>query len=83
MIPVRQWFERWSETEKGAISNATLVRYKQIVNDFLACIGPVANLRLENIMTKDVLKYREQLEAGGRAPLTVNLTIKRVPTAGQ
>ena len=25
-----------------------------------------------------MLKYREQLEAGGRAPLTVNLTIKRV-----
>jgi integrase len=75
---VRQWFERWLETEKGAISDSTLVRYKQIVKDFLACIGPVANLRLENITTEDVLKYREQLEAGGRAPLTVNLTIKRV-----
>ncbi len=75
---VRQWFERWLGTEKGAISEGTLVRYKQIVKDFLACIGSVANLRLENITTKDVLKYREQLEAGGRAPLTVNLTIKRV-----
>lgn len=75
---VRQWFERWLETEKGAISEGTLVRYKQIVKDFLACIGSVANLRLENITTEDVLKYRKQLEAGGRAPLTVNLTIKRV-----
>jgi hypothetical protein len=75
---VRQWFERWLETEKGAISEGTLVRYKQIVKDFLACIGSVANFRLENITTEDVLKYREQLEAGGRAPLTVNLTIKRV-----
>jgi Phage integrase SAM-like domain len=75
---VRQWFERWLETEKGAISEGTRIRYKQIVKDFLACIGSVANLRLENITTEDVLKYREQLEAGGRAPLTVNLTIKRV-----
>jgi hypothetical protein len=75
---VRQWFERWLETEKGAISEGTRIRYKQIVKDFLVCIGSVANLRLENITTKDVLKYREQLEAGGRAPLTVNLTIKRV-----
>jgi integrase len=75
---VRQWFERWLETEKGAISGSTLVRYKQIVKDFLACIGPVANLRLANLTTEDVLKYREQLEAGGRAPLTINLTIKKV-----
>src|SRR3984893_15099336 len=65
---VRQRFERWLETEKGAISEATVVRYKQIVKDFLAFIGSVANLRLENITTEDVLKYRDQLDAGGRAP---------------
>jgi len=75
---VRQWFERWLESEKGAISDGTLVRYKQIVKDFLVCIGPVANSRLEAVTSEDVLKYRQQLEAGGRAPLTINLTIKRV-----
>jgi integrase len=75
---VRQWFERWLESEKGAISDGTLVRYKQIVKDFLVCIGPVANCRLEAVTSEDVLKYRQQLESGGRAPLTINLTIKRV-----
>jgi len=50
---VRQWFERWLESENGAISEGTLVRYKQVVKDFLACIGPMANLRLENIKTED------------------------------
>jgi hypothetical protein len=53
----------WLETEKGAISEGTLVRYKRIVKDFLTCIGSAANLRLANITTEDVLKYREQLEA--------------------
>jgi len=75
---VRQWFERWLESEKGAISDGTLVGYKQIVKDFLVCIGPVANCRLETVTSEDVLKYRQQLESGGRAPLTINLTIKRV-----
>ena len=37
-----------------------------------------ANGRLEAVTSEDVLKYRQQLEAGGRAPLTINLTIKRV-----
>jgi integrase len=75
---VRQWFERWLDSEKGALSDSTLTRYRQIVRDFLSCIGPVANRRLESVTSEDVLKYREQLESGGRAPLTVNLTIKRV-----
>jgi len=75
---VRQWFERWLDSEKGAISESTLTRYRQIVKDFLSCIGPVADRRLESVTSEDVLKYREQLESGGRAPLTVNLTIKRV-----
>jgi len=74
----RQWFERWLESEKGAISDGSITRYSQIVRDFLKCIGPVADRRLESVTSEDVLKYREQLEAGGRAPLTVNLTIKRV-----
>jgi hypothetical protein len=33
---------------------------------------------LDALTSEDVLKYRQQLEAGGRAPLTINLTIKRV-----
>jgi integrase len=75
---VRQWFERWLESEKSAISQSTLERYQQITRDFLKCIGPVADRRLEMVTSDDVLKFRNQLEDEGRAPLTVNLMIKRV-----
>jgi site-specific recombinase XerD len=44
----------------------------------LKCIGPVADRRLESVTTEDVLKFRQYLVASGRAPLTVNLMIKRV-----
>ena len=75
---VRQWFERWLESEKSAISQSTLERYQQITRDFLKCIGPVADRRLEMVTSDDVLRFRNQLEGEGRAPLTVNLMIKRV-----
>jgi hypothetical protein len=49
-----------------------MTRYRQIVRDFLVYIGPVANRRLENITTDDVLKFREQLESRGLAVTTIN-----------
>jgi site-specific recombinase XerD len=48
------------------------------VADFLNGIGPVANQRLEAVTSEHVLKHREQLESEGRAPATVNFTVKRV-----
>jgi integrase len=48
------------------------------VADFLSGIGPVANQRLEAVTSEHVLKHREQLESEGRAPATVNFTVKRV-----
>jgi hypothetical protein len=44
---VRQWFERWLETEKGAISEGTRIRYKQIVKDSWLVSGrwPIFALR--------------------------------------
>jgi integrase len=75
---VREWFDRWLENEKSAISEATMTRYRQVVADFLASIGPVANQRLESVTSERVLKHREQLESEGRAPATVNFIVKRV-----
>jgi len=75
---VRQWLDRWLASEKSAIAKATFERYQQVSRDFLACIGPVADRRLEAVTSEDVLKYRDQLANSGRAPRTVNLTIKRV-----
>jgi integrase len=75
---VREWLDKWLANEKGAVSDATLTRYRQVVADFLSGIGPVANQRLEAVTSEHVLKHREQLESEGRAPATVNFTVKRV-----
>lgn len=74
----RQWFERWLKDIKGTVSDNTVERYEQIVQDFLRCLGPSADRRLESVQSEDIIKFRDQLKAEGRAPQTVNLTIKRV-----
>jgi len=33
---VAEWFERWIRTEKGAVAAHTMMRYEQIVRDFLS-----------------------------------------------
>jgi integrase len=75
---VREWLDKWLANEKSAVSDATLTRYRQVVADFLSGIGPVANQRLEAVTSEHVLRHREQLESEGRAPATVNFTVKRV-----
>ena len=75
---VREWLDKWLANEKSAVSEATLTRYRQVGADFLASIGPVANQRLETVTSEHVLKHRKQLESEGRAPATVNFTVKRV-----
>jgi integrase len=75
---VREWLDKWLANEESAVSEATLTRYRQVVADFLASIGPVGNQRLETLTSEHVLKHRKQLESEGRAPATVNFTVKRV-----
>jgi len=75
---VREWLDKWLANEKSAVSDATLTRYRQVVADFLDGLGPVANQRLEAVTSEHVLKHREELESEGRAPATVNFTVKRV-----
>jgi integrase len=75
---VREWLDKWLANEKSAVSDATLTRYRQVVADFLDGLGPVANQRLEAVTSEHVLKHRERLESEGRAPATVNFTVKRV-----
>jgi integrase len=75
---VKQWFERWLKTEEGAVSAGTLERYSQIATSFLASLGPKASGRLSAISTDDVIKFRDQLQSGGRTPQTVNQVVRKI-----
>jgi integrase len=73
---VAEWLERWIRNEKGAVAARTMMRYEQIVRDFLSSIGGQAEAPFEALSTDAILKFKERWLSGGRSPRTVNLTIK-------
>lgn len=75
---VREWLERWLNTEQGAVAESTHERYCQVVRDFLSFLDTRAELRLEGLTTDDFLAYRDHLLAGGRSERTVNLTVRKI-----
>lgn len=74
----KQWFESWLRSEQGAVSGKSLERYSQIITRFLGSLGPKANARLATISTNDIVKFRDELLAGGRTPATVNHAVRKI-----
>jgi hypothetical protein len=53
-----------------------MMRYEQIVRDFVSSIGTQAQAPLEALTTDIILQFKERWLSGGRSPRTVNQTIK-------
>ena len=56
---VSEWLQRWIRTEKGAVAARTMMRYEQIVRDFLSSIGTQAQAPLEALSTDTILEFKE------------------------
>lgn len=74
----RAWLDEWCASKRGATSEKTVMKYKQVARDFLAHLGSRADLALGAIMPKDVRGFRDSLVHDGHAPSTVNQTIRKV-----
>jgi hypothetical protein len=68
---VSELLERWIRTERGAVSPGTIMRYEQIVRDFLSSIGTQADA----LSTDTILEFKERWLSGGPSPRTVNQTL--------
>ena len=55
---VAEWLERWIRIEKDAVALGTLIRYEQIVRDFLSNIGALAQAPLEALSTDAILEFK-------------------------
>ena len=77
-LTVRQWLDRWLKNEQGAIAETTFKKYESLVADFFRFLGTRQHVALEAITTDDFLRYRDHLLAEGRAPRTVNITIRKI-----
>jgi integrase len=79
-ITVHGWFIRWLEAERGAVAEASFCKYKGVLSAFLRFLDTRAHVALEAITTDDFLGYRDHLLAQGKAPRTVNNTIRKILT---
>jgi len=75
VFTVREWFEHVAKQKRKSKSEKTAVRHEQMHAEFLAFIGSRADLNIAAITSKDILDFRDQREAEGLAPATVNLDV--------
>jgi integrase len=77
-ITVEGWLTRWLKGERGAVAETTFEKYESLIRDFLDFLGSRSKIALEAITTDDFLRFRDHLLTEGRAPRTVNITVRKV-----
>lgn len=75
VFTVRQWFDNIAKQKRKSKSEKTALRHEQMHQEFLAFLGPRADQNIAAITAKDILDFREQREAKGLSPATVNLDV--------
>ncbi len=73
----RSWLNEWIEDKKSEnVSDRTLLKYEQIIREFLAHLGQKADEMLNQISDADVKSFRNALSRSGHSASTVNGAIK-------
>ena len=75
---VSQWMEQWLANKTGGASANTMLRYRQVVRDFLASLGNRANASLAGVSPGDIVSFRDKLRSEGRAVSTCNMVVKKI-----
>ena len=76
VFTMKEWFDHFAK-QKNANRRARKRRCatSRMHEEFLAFLGPRANLNIAAITQKDILDFRDQREAKGLAPVTLNLGV--------
>jgi integrase len=75
---IESWLNEWVDSRKATISPRTLMKYKQIRDDFLESLGHKKTAKLDSIGQSDFVGFRDKLLKEGLAPQTVNQTVRKV-----
>jgi integrase len=74
----RDWFAEWLAGKKGAVSPRSLARYSQVCREFLAHLGPKADLTIGGVTVKDVRSWRDALAETGMSAVTINQNVRKM-----
>jgi integrase len=69
---VRKWFEYFYKNKAKASDPATAAKYAQIKREFLAFLGPKADLNILTVTTDDARAFRDEREKTGVSASTLN-----------
>ncbi len=75
---VEGWLNEWLENKAGSASKNTMLRYRQVIRDFLVHIGARAKASLTGLTPADFVAFRDTLRREGRAVSTCNMVIKKI-----
>jgi integrase len=76
---VGSWLNDWLANKAGGAAEGTMLRYRQVIRDFLGHLGPGrTSASLASISPGDIIAFRDRLREEGRAASTCNTVIKKV-----
>ena len=73
------WLTDWLANKSGGVAEGTMLRYRQVIRDFLTHLGPTrARASLESVSPGDLISFRDKLRQEGRSARTCNMVVKKV-----
>ena len=78
---VRGWFDDWIKAKSLSKSEATGIRYRQPVENFIQSLGPRADKNLETLRTADIAAFWRSERATGKSAYTCAFAVKVIKSA--
>jgi integrase len=78
MPTTEKYFRDWLAAEKPTVSLNSYRKKDQATRLFLESLGERASKSIESVTEADIVKFRDELLAAGRRPVTVNQLVRKI-----
>ena len=72
------WLRDWLKDKKATKALRTFLKYENTINNFLASLGARAKCNINQIMPRDILRFRDAQIADGKHANTCNFEVKHL-----
>ena len=77
----RDWLQNWLASKDGTTAQATLIKYRQVIEDFIEHLKDKALKPLGAISPADIISFQKSMRDRKLAASTINLAIKKTLNA--
>ena len=72
------WLRDWLKDKKATKALGTFLKYENTINNFLASLGARSKCNINQIMPRDILRFRDAQIADGKHANTCNFEVKHL-----